>query len=99
MTAFALANKCDMEEKRMISTARGQEIATQNNIKFYETSAKNNQNINDAFVTLAEDILSKVSKIIEVFLIQFFISLHINCGPRDYLGFLLHEISGKNDPK
>jgi len=57
-----LANKCDMEEKRMISTARGQEIATQNNIKFYETSAKNNQNINDAFVTLAEDILSKQPK-------------------------------------
>ena len=59
---FSLANKCDMEEKRMISTARGQEVATANNIKFYETSAKNNQNISDAFVTLAEDILTKVSR-------------------------------------
>lgn len=57
-----LANKCDMEEKRMISTARGQEVATANNIKFYETSAKNNQNISDAFVTLAEDILTKQPK-------------------------------------
>jgi hypothetical protein len=51
-----------MEEKRMISTARGQEVATANNIKFYETSAKNNQNISDAFVTLAEDILTKQPK-------------------------------------
>jgi Ras-related protein Rab-10 len=57
-----LANKCDMEEKRMISTARGQEVATANNIKFYETSAKNNQNISDAFVTLAEDILTRQPK-------------------------------------
>jgi len=58
-----LANKCDMEEKRMISTARGQEIATQNNIKFYETSAKNDQNISEAFITLAKDILTKQPKI------------------------------------
>lgn len=41
-----LGNKSDMEDKRMISTARGQEIANQNNIKFFETSAKNNHNIN-----------------------------------------------------
>jgi len=58
-----LANKCDMEEKRMISTARGHEIATQNNIKFYETSAKNDQNISEAFITLAKDILLKQPKI------------------------------------
>jgi len=57
-----LANKCDMEEKRMISTARGQEVATQNNIKFFETSAKQNQNISEAFVTLAKDILQKQPK-------------------------------------
>jgi len=57
-----LANKCDMEDKRMISTKRGEEIATQNGIKFYETSAKNDQNITDAFVTLAKDILAKQPK-------------------------------------
>jgi len=54
-----LGNKCDMEEKRMISTNRGQEIASQNGIKFYETSAKNNININEAFMTLATDILRR----------------------------------------
>ena len=58
-----LANKCDMEEKRLISTALGQKRATENNIKFFETSAKNNQNISNAFVTLTEDILKKNSTI------------------------------------
>jgi len=52
-----LGNKCDMEEKRMISTNRGQEIAQANGIKFYETSAKTNENIHEAFMTLATDIL------------------------------------------
>jgi len=59
---LVLGNKSDMEEKRMISTARGQEIAQQNNIKFFETSAKNNSNINEAFMTLASDILRRVPK-------------------------------------
>ena len=57
-----LGNKADMEEKRMISTARGQEVAQQNGIKFYETSAKNNTNIEEAFITLATDILDRVPK-------------------------------------
>lgn len=57
-----LGNKSDMEDKRMISTARGQEIATQNGIKFFETSAKQNININDAFMTLATDILRRIPK-------------------------------------
>jgi len=57
-----LGNKCDMEDKRMISSARGQELATTNNITFYETSAKNNTNISDAFVELATKILHKQPK-------------------------------------
>jgi len=57
-----LGNKSDMEDKRMISTARGKEIADQNGIKFFETSAKNNVNIHDAFITLATDILERIPK-------------------------------------
>ncbi|XP_039257335.1 ras-related protein Rab-10-like [Styela clava] len=54
-----LGNKCDMEEKRMISKERGEQIAREHGIKFYETSAKNNINIEKAFMTLATDILHK----------------------------------------
>jgi len=55
-----LANKCDMEEQRMISTAKGAELAQKNGIKFFETSAKSNNNINDAFMSLAAAVLEKM---------------------------------------
>nr|CAB3265351.1 ras-related protein Rab-10-like [Phallusia mammillata] len=54
-----LGNKCDMEDKRMISKERGEQIAKEHGIKFYETSAKNNINIETAFFALATDILHK----------------------------------------
>ena len=47
-----LGNKCDMEEKRMISKERGEKVAEENSIKFYETSAKDNVNIETAFITV-----------------------------------------------
>jgi len=47
-----IGNKCDMEEKRMISKERGEKVAEENGIKFYETSAKDNVNIEHAFITV-----------------------------------------------
>ena len=35
-----LGNKCDMEDKRVVSKERGDAIAKEHNIKFLETSAK-----------------------------------------------------------
>jgi len=54
-----LGNKCDMEDRRVVSKERGEEIAREHNIKFLETSAKTNVNIEDAFLQLAEAILDK----------------------------------------
>jgi GTPase SAR1 family protein len=56
-----LGNKCDMDDKRMITRERGETIAREHNIRFLETSAKANMNIDRAFVELAEAILNKVS--------------------------------------
>lgn len=56
-----IGNKCDMDDKRLISEERGRNVATENGIKFFETSAKDNINIEQAFITLAEDILNKQS--------------------------------------
>lgn len=56
-----IGNKCDMEDKRLISEERGRKVAEENGIKFFETSAKENINIEIAFNTLAEDILNKQS--------------------------------------
>lgn len=54
-----LGNKCDMDEKRVIPKERGEMIASEHGIKFYETSAKSNINIETAFLALATDILHK----------------------------------------
>lgn len=55
-----LANKCDVIERRAVSSERGEKIAKAHGIKFLETSARSNINIQKAFGDLAEAILNKV---------------------------------------
>ena len=54
-----LGNKCDMEDKRVIPKERGEAIAKENGVRFLETSAKTNVNIDKAFMDLSESILDK----------------------------------------
>ena len=51
-----LGNKCDMEEKRVISTEQGQKLAEEHGVEFMETSAKANINVEEAFVMIARKI-------------------------------------------
>ncbi|XP_021359664.1 ras-related protein Rab-8A-like isoform X2 [Mizuhopecten yessoensis] len=60
-----LGNKCDMNDKRMVSKERGEQLAIEHGIKFMETSAKASINVEDAFFTLARDIKSKMDKKLE----------------------------------
>jgi GTPase SAR1 family protein len=55
-----LGNKCDMEDRRIIPKERGEAIAKEHGIRYMETSAKANINIETAFTDLAEAILNKV---------------------------------------
>ena len=55
-----LGNKCDMEEQRQIPKERGESISRDNGITFLETSAKNNINIEEAFMQISERILDKL---------------------------------------
>ncbi|KAK6634133.1 Ras- protein Rab-10 [Polyplax serrata] len=55
-----VGNKCDMEDKRIVSKEKGEEISREHGIKFMETSAKANINIEQAFEQLAEAILDKM---------------------------------------
>ena len=50
-----LGNKCDMDDKRLISEERGRGVAEENGIKFFETSAKDNINIEQAFITVSSN--------------------------------------------
>jgi Ras-related protein Rab-10 len=50
-----IGNKCDMDDKRLISEERGRGVAEENGIKFFETSAKDNINIEQAFITVSSN--------------------------------------------
>lgn len=54
-----LGNKCDMEARRVVPTEQGEQLAKSKGLKFLETSAKANINIDKAFTMIAEDILQK----------------------------------------
>lgn len=55
-----IGNKCDWEEKRVVSTEQGQALADELGIPFLEVSAKNNINIDKAFYSLAADIKKRL---------------------------------------
>ena len=57
-----VANKCDMDDKRLISEEEGNKLATKNNISFVEASAKENINVTETFVKIADEILSEAQK-------------------------------------
>ncbi|KAG2470377.1 RAB8B protein, partial [Polypterus senegalus] len=57
-----LGNKCDMNEKRQVSKERGEKLAIDYGIKFLETSAKSSINVEEAFFTLARDIMARLNR-------------------------------------
>ncbi|TSM52292.1 Ras-related protein Rab-8B [Bagarius yarrelli] len=57
-----LGNKCDMNDKRQVSKERGEKLAIDYGIKFLETSAKTSVNVEEAFFTLARDIMARLNR-------------------------------------
>lgn len=60
-----LGNKCDVNERRQVSKERGEQLAIEYGIRFMETSAKNSINVQEAFLSLARDIKTKMEKKME----------------------------------
>jgi Ras-related protein Rab-8A len=55
-----VGNKCDMESDKVVETTRGQALADEYGIKFFETSAKNNVNVVESFTAIAKDIKKRL---------------------------------------
>ncbi|CAN6815866.1 unnamed protein product [Brassica oleracea] len=57
-----VGNKADMDEsKRAVPTAKGQALADEYGIKFFETSAKTNLNVEEVFFSIGRDIKQRLS--------------------------------------
>ncbi|KAL4605602.1 hypothetical protein ACB092_09G041400 [Castanea dentata] len=58
-----VGNKADMDEsKRAVPTSRGQALADEYGIKFFETSAKSNLNVEQVFFSIARDIKQRLTE-------------------------------------
>ena len=60
ITLILVGNKSDLDDQRDISVEEAQAFADQNALLFIETSAKNGNNVDAAYINAAKSILSKI---------------------------------------
>lgn len=53
-----IGNKCDLENRRVVDSKSGEDLARELNVPFFETSTKANINIEEAFHTLVRLIMA-----------------------------------------
>uniref|UniRef100_A0A453M9A2 Ras-related protein ARA-3 n=1 Tax=Aegilops tauschii subsp. strangulata TaxID=200361 RepID=A0A453M9A2_AEGTS len=63
VSKILVGNKADMDEsKRAVPTSKGQALADEYGIQFFEASAKTNMNVEQVFFSIARDIKQRLSE-------------------------------------
>jgi len=62
-----IANKVDLEQRRIISPKKGQELAYNNKLEYFECSAKEMQNVDTPFFYLANEFYRLYQERVELF--------------------------------
>mmetsp|Transcript_17215 Transcript_17215/g.26589 ORF Transcript_17215/g.26589 Transcript_17215/m.26589 type:complete len:120 (-) Transcript_17215:33-392(-) len=62
MIIVLVGNKIDLAHEREVSTSEGQRFAEQNQLLFFETSAKSGENVATSFLESAEAINENIKK-------------------------------------
>lgn len=60
MNKILIGNKCDCQDQRAISYEEGEALAKEYSIHFYETSAKQDLNVEKSFITIATDVKNRL---------------------------------------
>ena len=55
-----VGNKCDMENERKVSYEQGKDFATQFKMQFFETSAKESKNVEEAFLAMTKEVIQSL---------------------------------------
>lgn len=62
VTKVLVGNKLDLEQDRQVTYSEGADLAAEMGVKFFETSAYNGTNINELFMSMAEEIKGKLDE-------------------------------------
>ena len=60
---YLIGNKIDCIDNRVIKNEEGKKLSEEFGLKYYETSAKNNENVENAFLDLIKDMDYKYGKL------------------------------------
>jgi Ras-related protein Rab-8A len=55
-----IGNKCDMNDQRAVTTEEGETLAKEYKISFFETSAKQDTNVENSFISIATDVKTRL---------------------------------------
>lgn len=61
ISIILVANKCDLAEKRNVTTEEGQALAKRYSTKFIEASAKTGENVVETFSQVTESFMDKIN--------------------------------------